>query len=98
MAAGVHYDGSKLFATLAEQGRFLSWLAKRTGYSENSVYSMKMGRRAITQKFAERAAIALDVPFSLLFTPIVLHESSDSIHNVDSPLLSVENARADVER
>lgn len=84
MAAGIHYDGSKLFALMADQGRVLSWLADKTGYSVDTIYSMKQGRRAITQKFAERAAAALGLPFSLLFSPIVLHESSDLLHESEA--------------
>lgn len=83
MASGVHYDGSKLFTLMTEQGRVLSWLAQKTGYSVETIYSMKQGRRAITQRFADRAAIAIGLPFSLLFSPIVLHESSEILRTDD---------------
>ncbi|MCA1668920.1 MAG: helix-turn-helix transcriptional regulator [Thermomicrobia bacterium] len=83
MASGFHYDGSKMFALMTEQGRVLSWLADKTGYSVDTIYSMKQGRRAVTERFARRAADALDLPMSLLFAPIVLHESSEMRHECE---------------
>lgn len=77
MASGLHYDGSKMFTLMTEQGRVLSWLADKTGYSVDTIYSMKQGRRAITERFARRAADALDLPMSRLFVPVMLRESSE---------------------
>lgn len=61
------YVATTLEAVLEGQGRMRSWLAGRVGMSESSVSKIVAGRRTVDRPLGESIALALDVPFFVLF-------------------------------
>ncbi len=59
--------GHPIWRILNHQGRTLSWLAERTGYSPAFVRGMKIGQWPISEAFRQKAAVALDLPIDVLF-------------------------------
>jgi transcriptional regulator with XRE-family HTH domain len=55
---------------LEQQGRSITWLARKTGVSVPYAWRMLKGERPLTSEFKATAADALGVPEGLLF-PIV---------------------------
>lgn len=58
---------TRVFDILEHQGRKMAWFAERTGFTDQYLYQIKMGNRAITQNFIDAAVRALDLPFETLF-------------------------------
>lgn len=56
-----------IWRVIEHQGRTLRWLARRTGYSEDLLLSVKAGRRKASSDFRTKCALALDIPEALLF-------------------------------
>ncbi len=56
-----------LSAVLAAQERTYSWLARKTGKSPSYVVRVVSGERRPSEDFRARAALALNVPESILF-------------------------------
>jgi transcriptional regulator with XRE-family HTH domain len=52
---------------LAQQGRTMSWLARKTGVSVSYAWLMLRGKRPLTDEFRARSAEALGVPEDILF-------------------------------
>lgn len=55
------FSTEKLRAEVERQGRKQTWLAEQTGYTPVNVSRFLTGRTPVTERFAVRAAIALDV-------------------------------------
>lgn len=79
-------DGHPIWAILEYQSRTLAWLARRTGYSEQTVRSISCGRRGASRDFRARAAAALDLPESVLF-----HDGSSASPSRRSPKAGSDN-------
>lgn len=62
----MRYDGSKLGAVLAHQGRSRRWLGRHLGISGSYVQKMVTNDRPISDAYAARMAELLGVPLSLL--------------------------------
>ena len=52
---------------LDQQGRTISWLARKTGVSVSYAWRMLRGERPLTAEFRAAAADALGVPEDILF-------------------------------
>lgn len=61
------YFATNLKAVLDEQGRRQDWLAEQIGVSESFMSRVIRGHCVIMRDRAERAAVALGVPFFVLF-------------------------------
>jgi hypothetical protein len=64
---------------MEDEGRLLTWIADKTGYKIDTIYSMKLGRRAVTERFAKLASDPLGMPVYLLFAPLDLPKSTVSM-------------------
>lgn len=62
--------GHRLSAVLEQQERSASWLARKTGKSPGYVSRVMSGERRPSPDFRARAALALNVPESLLFETV----------------------------
>jgi transcriptional regulator with XRE-family HTH domain len=58
---------SKVERVLEQQGRSISWLARKTSVSVAYAWRMLRGERPLTAEFRAAAADALGVPEDLLF-------------------------------
>ena len=65
-----------LGAVIEAQGRKQSWLAQRVGISQGYVSKIVAGTKTVDRPLGERIAVALGVPFGVLFE---IHERNDSI-------------------
>lgn len=54
---------------LDQQGRSMSWLARKAGVSVSYAWRMLNGERPLTDEFRTAAAEALGVPVDILFPP-----------------------------
>jgi hypothetical protein len=54
---------------VAHQGRSLTWLADKTGYSYEHVRQLASGAYEVTAAFRMRCAFVFDLPEDLLFLP-----------------------------
>lgn len=56
-----------IWSILEHQERTLRWLGRRTGFSEDLVYAVKMKRRRASPAFRARCAEVMDLPEAVLF-------------------------------
>lgn len=56
---------------LEQQGRSISWLARKASVSSSYAFRMLRGERPVTPEFRTAASEALGVPEDLLFPPDV---------------------------
>jgi transcriptional regulator with XRE-family HTH domain len=61
-------DSPNVERVLEQQGRTISWLARKAGVSVAYAWRMLNGERPLTSEFKAAAAEALGVPADLLFT------------------------------
>ena len=54
---------------LEQQGRSVSWLARKAGVSQSYAWRMLTGERTMTAEFRAAVAEALGVPEDILFPP-----------------------------
>ena len=57
-----------------------SWLAQRVGISQGYVSKIVAGTKTVDGPLGERIAVALDVPFGVLFE---IHERNDFVSDGD---------------
>ena len=75
--------GTRVFDILEHQGRKMSWLAERTGFTDQYLYQIKMGLRPVTQTFIDKCLFAFDLPFeALFFAPVSSEIDNLSIEKV----------------
>lgn len=60
-------DSRNVERVLEQQGRTVSWLARKSGVSVSYAWLMLQGKRPLTAEFRTAAAEALGVPEDILF-------------------------------
>jgi transcriptional regulator with XRE-family HTH domain len=71
------YKTTKGLATLREQGRSVTWLARRLGVSRQYASDVLHGHYAIRRELAERIAGLLGVEADEIFAPV--HQPADRV-------------------
>lgn len=61
------YIATNLDRVLTEQGRLRSWLADEVGVSRSLITMIAKGQRSVSRDLGERIAMAIGVPFFVLF-------------------------------
>jgi hypothetical protein len=72
---GQRFIATNLEATIAAQGRTKRWVAKQAGFSESMLAHVLAGRKTIGRQAAEKVALALGVPFFVLFESAPAYET-----------------------
>jgi len=57
-----------LWQLLDDEGRSLVWLARRTDYSVNHIYHIKMGQRPASPEWRARVSEVLGISEQILFS------------------------------
>ena len=67
MIGASRYWATNLAAVLETQGRTRRWLAERLGVSESLISKVLARRKTVSAEQGEQIAVAVGVPFDLLF-------------------------------